>query len=79
MSTGSMEAEVAKQQWRCPKCREPIGRIASSGDLFVLAPSVLIERTRTGALIHCRCGQRLSFNGGRVILAESVLAVRSIG
>ena len=65
--------EMAVLKWNCPKCRETLGTVTRTNDLVLTAPAATIERTRTGAIIHCRCGKSMLWSGRRVILNSSVL------
>lgn len=61
------------REWRCPRCKESIGEVTRDNDLILTAPSATLERTRTGAVIHCRCGKAMLWAGRRVIVNPSVL------
>jgi hypothetical protein len=60
----------------CPACRERLGYFRPSGDFYVTGSGVLVERTRNGAILHCPCGRKLTPNGRRTIIAETLLEVQ---
>ena len=71
-----MSSEMPASTWPCPKCKEPIGTITEGNDLVVTAAGSLIERTRIGTIVHCRCGKAMLWSGRRVILNSSELSKR---
>ncbi len=57
--------------FHCPQCKEILGTMVRRNgglEFYPKAAALLIETTRTGAVVHCRCGRMLALNVNRMIV-----------
>lgn len=71
---------MSSHAWRCPDCREPLGSVTTWGyrrrhysQLTTTHRCRSVDTFTDYYIVHCRCGGRKRFDGGRVVQSHRVV------